>query len=109
MNKKFSVAAIMTALALVCLFGSAYIPTGKIALLAMTSMCTLVTTQHCGVRYAWLQYAATALLALLLIPAKGQVFLFIGLTGYYPIVKLHIERINKMYIEWIVKIFFFNY
>lgn len=108
MNKNFSVAAIMTALTLVCLFGSAYIPTGKIALLAMTSMCTLVTTQHCGVRYAWIQYVAVSLLALLLIPAKGQVLLFIGLTGYYPIVKLHIERIDKLYIEWIVKLLFFT-
>ena len=108
MNKKFSTAAIMTALTLVCLFGSAYIPTGKVALLALTSMCTLVTCDYCGTRYAWIQYVAVSLLALLLIPAKGQVFIFIGLTGYYPMVKLYIEGINKIYIEWIVKILFFT-
>jgi len=106
MNKKFSIAAIMTALTLVCLFGSAYIPTGKIALLALTSMCTLVTCDYCGTRYAWIQFVAASLLALLLIPAKGQVLIFIGLTGYYPIVKLYIESINKVSVEWIVKILF---
>jgi len=108
MTKKFTLASIMTALTLVCLFGSAYIPTGKIALLALTSMCMLVTVSECGVRYAWIQYAATSLLALLLIPAKGQVMLFIGLIGYYPILKLHIESIGKVWIEWFVKIMYFN-
>jgi len=98
----------MTALSLVCLFGSAYLPTGRIALIAITSMCVLVTVSQCGVRYGWLQYAATSILALLLIPFKMQVLLFIGLLGYYPMVKLHIETIGRVWLEWIVKIFFFT-
>lgn len=108
MTKKFTVASIMTALALVCLFGSAYLPTGRIALLAITSMCILVTVSQCGTRYGWMQYAATSILALLLIPFKFQVLLFIALLGYYPMVKLHIERLDKIWIEWIVKILFFT-
>ena len=98
----------MTALTLVCLFGSAYIPTGKVALMALTSMCMLVTVSWCGVRYAWLQFATTSLLALLLIPAKGQVFLFIAILGYYPVLKLHIENINNIKLEWLIKMIYFN-
>lgn len=108
MTRKFTVASIMTALALVCLFGSAYLPTGRIALLAITSMCILVTVSQCGARYGWMQYAATSLLAFLLIPFKFQVLLFIALLGYYPMVKLHIESIGKMWLEWLVKILFFS-
>ena len=108
MTRKFTVASIMSALAVVCIFGSAYLPTGRIALLAITSMCILVTVAECGVKFAWLQYAATSLLAILLIPFKFQVLLFIALLGYYPILKLHIERINILWIEWLVKILFFN-
>ncbi len=108
MTKKFTVASIMSALAIVCLFGSAYLPTGRIALLALTSMCILVTVAECGIKYAWLQYAATTLLALLLIPFKLQVFVFVALLGYYPILKLHIEKIDKLWLEWLVKILFFN-
>jgi len=108
MTKKISVSAIMTSLTLVFLFGSAYVPTGKIALLALTSMCMLVTVCECGIKFSWLQYVATSLLALLFIPSKGQVFLFIGIIGYYPILKLHIESIKNLKLEWIVKIAFFN-
>lgn len=108
MTKKITIPAIMTALTLVFLFGSSYIPTGKIALLALTSMCMLVTVSECGVRYAWIQFVATSLLALLFIPSKAQVFLFIGIIGYYPILKLHIESIKNLKLEWLVKIMFFN-
>ncbi len=108
MTRKFTLASIMTALTLVCLFGSAYLPTGRIALLAITSMCVLITVSQCGVRYGWLQYTATALLAILLIPFKFQVFLFIALLGYYPMVKLHIEKIHNLWLELLVKILFFT-
>ncbi len=108
MTRKFTVASIMSALAIVCLFGSAYLPTGRIALLAITSMCVLVTVTECGVKYAWLEYTATSLLAILLIPFKFQVLLFVALLGYYPILKLHIEKIDNLWLEWLVKVLFFN-
>lgn len=108
MTKKITTSSIMTALTLVFLFGSSYVPTGKIALLALTSMCMLVTVLNCGVKHAWIQFVATSLLALLFIPSKGNVFLFIGIIGYYPILKLHIESIKNIKLEWLVKIMFFN-
>lgn len=108
MTRKFTVASIMSALTIVCLFGSAYLPTGRIALLAITSMCVLVTVAESGVKLAWLQYVATSLLALLLIPFKFQVLIFVALLGYYPILKLHIEKINILWLEWLVKVLFFN-
>jgi len=107
MTKKLTTSAIMSALTLVFLFGSVYLPTGRIALLALTSMCVLVTVVQCGIRYGWFQYAATALLALLLIPFKFQVFMYIAILGYYPMLKLHIENIKRLVFEWIVKIAFF--
>lgn len=108
MTKKLSVSAVMTSLTLVFLFGSSYVPTGKVALLALTSMCMLVSVAYCGIKTAWIQYVATAILALLFIPSKGQVFLFIALLGYYPILKLHIETIKNIKLEWLVKILYFN-
>lgn len=108
MTKKLSLSGIMTALTLVFLFGSSYIPTGKIALLALSSMCMLVTVCECGIKLAGVQFVAVSLLSLLLIPSKLQVFLYIGLVGYYPILKLHIESIKNVKLEWLVKIMFFS-
>lgn len=108
MTRKLSFASVLTALTIVCLYGSTILPTGKIALLALTSLCVLVTQAECGTRYALIQYAASALIGLLLVPTKFQSILFIAFIGYYPIVKSHIERLDKLWLEWIVKIFYFN-
>ncbi len=108
MSRKISYASILTALTVVCLYGSVFLPTGKIALLAITSLCVLVTQAECGTRYALIQYFASAIIGALLVPFKLQIILFIVLVGYYPIVKSYIERIDKLWLEWIVKIFFFT-
>ena len=108
MSRKISFASILTALTVVCLYGSVILPTGKIALLAITSLCVLVTQAECGTRYSLIQYFASAIIGALLVPFKLQIILFIALVGYYPIVKIYIERIDKLWLEWIVKLFFFT-
>ncbi len=87
MTRKLAFSSIMTALAIVCLFGSVVLPTGKIALLAVTSMCVMVTVAECGTHYALICYAATALIGFLLVPFKAQILLFTAFIGYYPIIK----------------------
>ena len=100
--------SIMTALTVVCLYGSVVLPTGKIALLAMTSLCVLVTQAECGTKFALIQFLASALIGSLLVPFKSQIVIFILFIGYYPILKSHMERIGKRWLEWLVKILFFN-
>ncbi len=109
MTKKISLASIMTAVSIVFLFGSAYAPTGKAAFLVLTSMCMIVTVSECGIKYGWLQYIAVAVMSLLLLPSKGQMFLFVFIIGYYPILKLHIENIKNIKLEWLIKIIYFNF
>ena len=108
MTKKMAFASIMTALTVVCLYGSVVLPTGKIALLALTSLCVLVTHAECGTKFSLIQFVAAALIGLLLIPFKFQMILFLAFLGYYPIVKSYIEQLRNPSIEWLVKILFFN-
>ena len=108
MTKKMAFASIMTALTVVCMYGSAVLPTGKIALLALASLCILVTHAQCGTKYSLIQFVAAALIGILLIPFKFQMIVFIAFIGYYPIVKSYIEQLHNHLLEWIVKILFFN-
>lgn len=106
--RKMALASIMTALTVVCLFGSVFLPTGRIALLSLTSFCVLITHVECGTRYSIIQFLATALIAVLTVPFKSQVILFVAFIGYYPIVKSYMEHIRIRWLEWLVKILFFN-
>ena len=104
MTKKMAFSSIMTALTIVCLYGSVVLPTGKIALLALTSLCVLVTHAECGTKFSLIQFVAASLIGLLLIPFKFQMILFIAFLGYYPIVKSYIEQLRNPLMEWLVKI-----
>ncbi len=108
MIKKLAFASIMTALTVVCLYGSVVLPMGRIALLALTSLCVLVTHAECGTKYSLIQFLATGLIGILLIPFKFQMILFVAFLGYYPIVKSYIEQLHNRFMEWLVKILFFN-
>lgn len=108
MAKRLAFSSIMTALTMVFLFGSVFLPTGKIALLVMTSLCVLITHAECGTRYSVMQYLASATLGTLFIPFKLQWVVFIVFIGYYPIIKSYIEQIRIMWLEWVVKFLFFN-
>lgn len=108
MTRKMAFASIMTALTVVCLYGSVFLPTGKIALLAMTSLCVLVTHAECGTKFSLIQYLASALIGSLLVPFKSQIIIFIVFIGYYPIIKSYMEHIDKRWLELLVKILFFN-
>ena len=101
-------ASIMTAMTVVCLYGSVVLPTGKLALLALTSLCILITQAECGTRFALIQFFASALIGSLLVPFKAQIILFITFVGYYPIVKSYIEHLDKLWLEWVAKFLFFN-
>lgn len=108
MTRKLAFSSIMTALTVICLCGSVFFPTGKLALFAITSFCVLVTQAECGTKYALIQFLASGLIGSLLVPFKSQIVIFILFIGYYPIVKSYIEHIGKLWTEWLVKIMFFN-
>lgn len=108
MTHKLAFSSVMTALTVVCLYGSVVFPTGKITLLAMTSLCVLVTQTECGTKFSFMQFVASGLIGSLLVPFKSQIIIYIAFIGYYPIVKSYVERLCKPWMERLVKFLFFN-
>lgn len=53
-------------------------------------------------------YAAVSLLSIFIAPDKEAAVMYILILGYYPVVKKYIEKINKLVIEWILKLVLFN-
>lgn len=108
MSKRVAFSSVMTALALVCLFAASIAPSAKIALLAACSVFGMLCTAEYGPKYGWLHYVGVSLLALLLIPKKMYVLAYVALLGYYPVVKLYIEKLNRRAAEWILKLLLFQ-
>ncbi|MBR5157038.1 MAG: hypothetical protein IKW59_04635 [Clostridia bacterium] len=108
MAKKMAFSSILMALAIVCLFGASIVPTARISMLALTSVFGAITVAEYGPKYGLIHYLGVSILSLLLIPKKLLVIIYIVFLGYYPIVKMFIERLDRRAAEWLIKIIVFN-
>ena len=57
--------------------------------------------------YAYMIYAATALLSLLLMPAKFSPMVYAVFVGWYPIAKYHLDHLPRL-LSWVLKLLIFN-
>ena len=108
MIKRIAFSAIALALTIICLYGASFLPTGRLAALALASLFGGICISQYGVRYGVALYVGASILALLFIPRRMFVLIYILFLGYYPIIKLYIEKLNKLWAEWILKVLFFN-
>lgn len=108
MVKRIAFSAIALALTVICLYGAAAFSTGRIAALALASLFCGICVNEYGVRYGAALYVGASILSLLFIPSRMYALIYIVFVGYYPIVKLYIERLRKLWAEWILKVLYFN-
>ncbi|MBC7765135.1 MAG: hypothetical protein H7Y41_01525 [Hyphomonadaceae bacterium] len=102
-----TIGAATIALSIIFLFAASIAPTGRFLLFAIATMLSIAVVIECGLAWAWTSYAATAILALFLVPDKTMVFLYILFFGYYGMVKMYIEMLQKLWLEWTIKMTLF--
>lgn len=95
--------AVLCALAVVMLGLGAIIEVIDITAAAMASLVLLPILLCYGTKYAWLSYAVTGILGVLLMPQSLGAWMFAGLTGFYPIVKQRLDRLPRV-LGWAVKL-----
>lgn len=99
----FTLSAMFTALAVLFLCASAFVPTGSGALFMLGSAMICGIVCECGVKFAFIGFAASSLLTLILAPDKTVPAMFILFAGWYPIAKLYIEKLRNRRREFAVK------
>lgn len=99
----FTLAAMFTALAVLFLCISSVIPTGSAVLFMLGSAMICGIVCECGTKFAFIGFAASSLLSLILAADKTVPAIFILFAGWYPIAKLYIERMKNRRYEFAVK------
>lgn len=105
-NKTLTLCAMMTALGLLCLLMASMMPGMRLAFTAIAGVVAAIVVVHSNLGYGVLTVVATAILSLLLVPAKEIVLLYAAFFGPYTLIKNLIERIKKLPVEWILKLLF---
>ena len=108
-SKKIALCGVLSSLAVVIML-MAYIPYMLFAFPAIAGIVSGIILTELDYKWALGTYACTAIIALLLCE-KEAAMLFVGVFGYYPIVKYYLERFSSFsnrIREYIFKFAIFN-
>lgn len=107
-TRKLSTTALLAALCIVFVALACTLPTGAWTMLIAASLVPAVAVLRCGLGWGTLCYAVAGGLALLLFPGQLKALLFVLILGYYGILKALMERLQRLWLEWICKLAWFN-
>ncbi|HEX3029347.1 MAG TPA: hypothetical protein VHT34_08600 [Clostridia bacterium] len=105
-SKKIALSGMLLALVIIALYLASFLP-GKLSLYALSSFLVAVIIIEFNVKAGWIFYIASCLLSLI-IPDKLSILPYILFFGIYGIIKMYIEMLRKIIIEYILKLLFFN-
>lgn len=105
---RLAAGAVLTALSLLVLWFSCYVPSGQMALVAAAGLLPAAAVISAGgLPAGFLSYGASGLLSLLLLPDKGSALLYLLFFGLYPMVKSLAEGRPVQWQRWGMKLAFF--
>ena len=108
-DKRIVVCGMLVALSVILLYIGSMFQTLDLSMSAIVSLMVVVIVIEMGYKYAWMTYAATAVLAFVLpLPQKSPAIFYACFMGFYPIIKSHVERFNSMVVRWTIKLLIGN-
>ena len=100
--KALALAAVLLALCVVCMALTQFLPTMRLAFAGLACFAMMMLALETGPFYALIAYASGAALCVLFVPMYG--WLFVGFFGWYPSVKMLIERMRSRPLQWVCKL-----
>ena len=95
------------ALSSAVMLASAIVPATIYALPGAASLLILFMMAECNKKWAMGVYFGTAVVTAIIVPEKEAVAMYIGVLGYYPVLKTVFDKIKPKVLRIIVKALFF--
>ncbi len=96
-----------TALSVAILLLASLFEVADLALSMFASLLLVLALSELGQSYAFMIYAGTVFLSLLLLPQKFTALLYAAFTGLYPLLKRYFDRRGRV-LSWILKFLYLN-
>lgn len=106
-SKRIALCAIMSALGVLILFLGAVVDIFSLTASAVASLLISVVMIEVGSFYPWLVWGVTSALSLILLPNKLPAIMYFVLCGFYPILKVYFEKLQRV-LAWVCKLALFN-
>jgi len=95
---------LLAALSVIILLIGSLIEALDLSSAALAGFAVLAVRMRWGRNSAIALYGVTSVLAMLLLPNKIPVLLYIFYGGLYPILKAEIERLGNVVLQWVLKV-----
>lgn len=106
--RKITLNGIFLALSILALFLATVLPTSRLSFYALSSFLVAVIIIEFGVKAGWMFYVASCIMTFLIIPNKLGLLPYLFFFGCYGIIKFYIEKIGHLFLEYLLKLVFFN-
>uniref|UniRef100_A0A7C5Z879 DUF2232 domain-containing protein n=1 Tax=Caldicellulosiruptor owensensis TaxID=55205 RepID=A0A7C5Z879_9FIRM len=107
-TKKISYAGMMIALTIIFLVFASILPRANSIFYILSSVCIMIIVWLFGTKEGFFVYIACSLLGMFLIPNKLVSMVYIFIFGLYPIIKALCEKGFPIYIEFSLKLSYYN-
>ena len=105
---RIALCGVMCALAMTLMLSGSVLPFATFCAPAVGGVLLVPVAMECGMRLAWVSYAALSMLSVLFVPDKESAFIFVFLLGHYPLLKAYLQRIPWRWLRAVVKTAVFN-
>ena len=107
-TRAIAVCGVLCALGVILMALGSLIQVLDLTVAVVASLLVIFAVIELGGRYPYLVYAVTAVLSVLLVPAKTAPMVYLCFAGYYPIIKAVLERRFSRPVCWALKLLAFN-
>lgn len=101
-SKKISFAAILSTLSFIVMLIGCFAQTVTLSAAAVASLFVAIALKELGIKYSLTVYATSSALAFILLPSKEPLLYFLCFFGYYPVIKILVERFKPV-INYLLK------
>lgn len=108
LSSRVALGGIVAALCIVIMFLTGVLPALYIAAPMAAGLLMIILVEEVSLGWAWLTYLAVSLLALIVTFDKEAALMFILFFGYYPMLRLYLEKIRLKPLRTVCKFALFN-
>ena len=109
LSSRVVLGGIVAALCIVIMFLTGVLPALYIAAPLAAGLLMIILVEEVSVGWAWLTYLAVSLLSLIVTFDKEAALMFILFFGYYPMLRIWIERLRSKSLKTACKFAVFNF
>lgn len=105
--RSLALSGVLSALAVVLLLLGSLFQMLDLSMAALASLVVMVALLEMGAKWALGVYAVSAVIAVLLFPQTASIA-FAAFLGYYPVLKVWLDKLRPAVLQYLVKLLCFN-